>query len=42
MKAEVDYGLFTIPLRFSSCTVKVWLYKGFYVPKRTFSYGKWL
>ena len=42
MKAEVDYGIFTIPLRFSACTVKVWLYKGFYVPKRTFNYGKWL
>lgn len=42
MKAEVDYGIFTIPLKFSACTVKVWLYKGFYVPKRTFSYGKWL
>jgi len=35
MGVDVDYGMFTLPLRFSACTVKVWLYRGVYVPKRT-------
>jgi len=42
MDSEVDYGMFTIPLKFSACTVKVWLYRGVYVPKRTITYEKWL
>jgi len=38
MDAEVDYGIFTIPLRFSACTVKIWLYRGTYVPKRLITF----
>jgi hypothetical protein len=28
MNANVDYGFYTIRLRYSVCTVKIWLYKG--------------
>ena len=42
MDTEVDYGMFTLPLKFSACTVKVWLFRGVYVPKRTITYEKWL
>jgi ribosomal protein S3 len=41
MDAQIDYGMFTIPLRYSACTIKVWLYRGTYLPKRTVTFGKW-
>ena len=31
--AKIDYGVYTVILRYSICTVKVWLYRSFIAPK---------
>jgi ribosomal protein S3 len=36
MNVNVDYGFYTIPLKYSACTVKVWLYKGELSPTYNF------
>lgn len=33
LSAIIDYGYFTIPLRNSAATVKVWLYRDSFYPK---------
>jgi len=36
--ANIDYNMHTLTLRFSACTLKIWLYKGFYASNFYYKY----